>query len=171
ALASARHFPSVNWLNSYSEYLDDMAGWWQKQVGLDWRTMRARAMEILTEESRLEQVVKLVGPDALPDEQRLTLETARLLSEGFLQQDALDEVDAYSTIEKQINMLRLILHFHERAQHIIEQGIPATAIHDLPVAGDLIRMKTQVANDDLSELNSIQREIDVQMDQLEREYA
>ena len=83
-LASARHFPSVNWLNSYSEYLDEMAPWWQEQTGLDWRNMRAEAMRILNEESRLDQVVKLVGADALPDEQRLTLETSRLLREGFL---------------------------------------------------------------------------------------
>jgi V/A-type H+-transporting ATPase subunit A len=170
-LASARHFPSVNWLNSYSEYLDDMANWWQEQVGQDWRSMRAQAMAILTEESRLQQVVKLVGPDALPDEQRLILEVARLLSEGFLQQDALDDVDAYATIEKQIHMLRLILHFYQRAQHIIEQGVSAAVMRDLPVAHDLIRMKSQITNEDLSQMDTIQHEIDVQMDQLEKEYA
>ena len=97
ALASARHFPSINWLDSYSEYLEDVAGWWREKVGMDWLTMRNQAMEILSEESRLPQIVKLVGPDALPDEQRLILETARLLREGFLQQNAFDSVDAYST--------------------------------------------------------------------------
>jgi V/A-type H+-transporting ATPase subunit A len=170
ALASARHFPSVNWLDSYSEYLEDVAGWWVEQVGHDWYPMRAQAMEILNQESRLSQIVKLVGPDALPDEQRLTLETARLLREGFLQQNALDEVDAYSTVEKQIRMLSLILHFHSRAQRVIKRNAPVVVIHDLPVVNTLIRMKTLVANDQLDKLDEVRKEIDAQMDQLETEY-
>jgi V/A-type H+-transporting ATPase subunit A len=170
ALAAARHFPSVNWLESYSEYLDEVATWWQAQAGQDWHVMRGQAMGILNEESHLSQIVKLVGPDALPDEQRLTLETARLLREGFLQQNALDEVDAYSTIQKQIRMLDLILHFHVRAQGIIQRGAPITVIHDLPVVNSLIRMKTLVTNDELARLDDIRKEIDQQMDQLETEY-
>ncbi|MDH7474847.1 MAG: V-type ATP synthase subunit A [Anaerolineae bacterium] len=170
ALASARHFPSVNWLESYSEYVDDMADWWREQVDRDWQTMRGQAMTILTEESRLERIVKLVGPDALPDEQRLILETARLLREGFLQQSALDEVDSYSPVQKQIRMLDLILHFHQRAQRIIKRGALIVMIHDLPVVNKLMRMKTLVANDQLEKLDDIRRELDEQMDQLEAEY-
>ena len=171
ALASARHFPSINWLDSYSEYQADVAGWWKEQVGQDWYAMRNQAMEILNEENRLSQIVKLVGPDALPDEQRLPLETARLLREGFLQQSAMDDVDAYSTIQKQIKMLGLILHFHMRAQHIIKRGAPITVIHNLPVVITLIRMKTVVPNDQLEKLDDIQKDIDQQMDKLEQEYA
>ena len=137
---------------------------------MDWRAMRAKAMEILTEESHLEQIVKLVGPDALPDEQRLTLETARLLREGFLQQNALDEVDTYTPLEKQVRMLDLMLHFHERAQPIIQRGAPIILIHDLPIVSSLIRMKTLVANDHLEELDAIREELDKQMDDLEGEY-
>jgi V/A-type H+-transporting ATPase subunit A len=170
-LASARHFPSVNWLDSYSEYLEDVAGWWIEQVDHDWYPMRAQAMEILNQESHLSQIVKLVGPDALPDEQRLTLETARLLREGFLQQNALDEVDAYSTVQKQIRMLNLILHFHSRAQRVIKRGAPVVVIHDLPVVNTLIRMKTLVTNDELGKLDEIRKEIDEQVDQLEMEYT
>ena len=170
ALASARHFPSVNWLESYSEYVDDMAGWWREQVGQDWLTMRAQAMEILNEESRLQRIVKLVGPDALPDEQRLILETARLLREGFLQQSALDEIDTYSTVQKQIRMLDLILHFHQRAQRIIKRGALIVVIHELPVVTDMMRMKTLVANDQLAKLDDIRKAMDEQMDQLETEY-
>jgi V/A-type H+-transporting ATPase subunit A len=170
SLASARHFPSVNWLESYSEYLDDVADWWHEQVGQDWYAMRAQAMEILNEESHLSQIVKLVGPDALPDEQRLTLETARLLREGFLQQNALDEVDAYATIQKQIRMLNLILHFHAKAQRIIKRNAPVVVIHNLPVVDTLIRMKTLVTNDELTKLDDIRKEMDEQMDQLETEY-
>ena len=170
ALASARHFPSVNWLESYSEYLDEVAGWWRSQTGRDWRGMRAEAMEILNEENRLEQIVKLVGPDALPDEQRLTLETARLLREGFLQQSALDPVEAYSPVQKQILMLDLILHFHQRAQRVIKGGALIVVIRALPVVSTLIRMKSLVANDQLAKLDDIRTQIDEQMDQLETEY-
>lgn len=170
SLASARHFPSINWLDSYSEYLEDVAGWWKEQVGMDWYFMRNEAMGILSEESRLGQIVKLVGPDALPDEQRLVLETARLLREGFLQQNALDDVDAYSTIQKQIRMLDLILHFHHRALVIVKRGATIAVIHKLPVVDTLIRMKGEVKNDELDKLTSITKEIDEQMDQLETEY-
>ena len=169
-LASARHFPAINWLDSYSEYVDDVAGWWSDQTQRDWHALRAQAMEILNEESHLEQIVKLVGPDALPDQQRLTLETAHLLREGFLQQNALDEVDTYSPITKQILMLDLILHFHRRAQPIILHGAPIVLIHDLPVVGDLIRMKTSVPNDHLEKLDDIRAQLDQQMDELERDY-
>ena len=170
ALASARHFPSINWLDSYSEYIADVADWWQKQVNMDWLQMRNYAMELLSEESRLSQIVKLVGPDALPDEQRLILETARLLREGILQQSALDDVDAYSDIHKQIKMLDLILHFHRRAHRIVKLGAPIAVIHGMKVVDNLIRMKSQVKNDELDKLDVIAKAIDDQMDQLETEY-
>ena len=170
SLASARHFPSVNWLDSYSEYLTDVAGWWEEQVKQDWYKIRTEAMGILSEESRLSQIVKLVGPDALPDEQRLVLETARLLREGFLQQNALDDVDAFSTIQKQIGMLNLLMHFHERAHQIVKLGAQISVIHNLPVVGTLIRMKAVVRNDELEKLDAIRAEIDEQMSQLEMEY-
>jgi len=170
SLASARHFPSINWLDSYSEYLEDVADWWQEQVGRDWLAMRNHAMEILSEESRLSQIVKLVGPDALPDEERLILEVARLIREGFLQQNAMDKVDAFSTIQKQIRMLELILHFHERGLRIVKHGAPISVIHNLPVVDTLIRMKTQVSNDELAKMDDIQKLIDEQMSQLDTEY-
>jgi V/A-type H+-transporting ATPase subunit A len=170
SLASARHFPSINWLDSYSEYLEDVAGWWQNEVGKDWLGMRNFAMELLSEESRLSQIVKLVGPDALPDEERLVLETARLLREGFLQQNAMDKVDAYSSVQKQIRMLELILHFHERARAIIKRGAPISLIHNLPVVDTIIRMKTSIPNEDLGQIEEIQKAIDEQMSRLDTEY-
>ncbi len=171
ALASARHYPSINWLDSYSEYMADVAGWWRKEVGLDWFSMRTEAMEILSEEDRLSQIVKLVGPDTLPDEQRLILETAHLLREGFLQQSSYDAVDAYSDVQKQIRMLALLLRFHQKAQHIIRNGATIAVIHALPVVNTLIRMKSSVPNGELSKLDEIQKEIDEQMEKLEMEFA
>jgi V/A-type H+/Na+-transporting ATPase subunit A len=170
SLASARHFPAINWLDSYSEYVDDVADWWREKVGKDWLAMRNRAMELLSEENRLSQIVKLVGPDALPYAERMVLETSRLLREGILQQNATDPVDAYSPIEKQIRMLELVLYFHERGMNIIKRGAPISVIHDLPVVDQLIRMKSNVPNDDLSKLDDIQKTIDEQMSQLDAEY-
>jgi V/A-type H+-transporting ATPase subunit A len=170
SLASARHFPSINWLDSYSEYLEDVAGWWRKEVGVDWLAMRNRAMEILTEEDRLSQIVKLVGPDALPDEQRLIMETARLLREGFLQQNAMDAVDAFSTVEKQMRMLEMILYFHERALRIVKHGAPISVIHQLPAVDTLIRMKMLVPNDELTRMDDLKKTVDEQMSRLDQEY-
>jgi V/A-type H+-transporting ATPase subunit A len=171
SLASARHYPSINWLDSYSEYMEYVADWWRDEVGQDWYALRTQAMEILSEESRLEQIVKLVGSDTLPDEQRLVLETARLLREGFLQQNSFDAIDSYSPVEKQIRMLGLILYFHQRAGRIIKMGALISSIHELPVVDTLIRMKTLVGNEDLSKLDDIHREIDEQMLKLEAEYV
>jgi V/A-type H+-transporting ATPase subunit A len=171
SLASARHYPSINWLDSYSEYMEYVADWWRDEVGQDWYALRTQAMEILSEESRLEQIVKLVGSDTLPDEQRLVLETARLLREGFLQQNSFDAIDSYSPVEKQIRMLSLILFFHQRAGRIIKMGALISSIHELPVVDTLIRMKTLVDNEDLSKLDDIHKEIDEQMLKLEAEYV
>lgn len=170
SLASARHFPAINWLDSYSEYIEDVADWWREKVGKDWLAMRNRAMELLSEENRLSQIVKLVGPDALPYAERMILETSRLLREGILQQNATDPVDAFSPIEKQIRMLELVLYFHERGMSIIRRGAPINLIHDLPVVDQLIRMKSNVSNDDLSKFDDIQKAIDEQMSQLDAEY-
>lgn len=170
SLASARHFPAINWLDSYSEYLEDVADWWREKVGKDWLEMRNRAMELLSEESRLSQIVKLVGPDALPYAERMVLETARLIREGILQQNATDPVDAYSSIEKQIRLLELVLYFHERGMNIIKRGAPISVIHELPVVDTIIRAKSSVSNEEVQKLDDIQKQIDEQMSQLDAEY-
>jgi V/A-type H+-transporting ATPase subunit A len=170
SLASARHFPAINWLDSYSEYIDDVADWWRERTGKDWLAMRTRAMELLSEESRLSQIVKLVGPDALPYAERMVLETTRLIREGILQQNATDAVDAYSSVEKQIRLLELVLYFHERGMNIIRRGAPISLIHDLPVVDTIIRAKSSVTNEELGKLDDIQKQLDEQMSQLDAEY-
>ena len=170
SLASARHFPAINWLDSYSEYLEDVADWWREKVGKDWFAMRNRAMELLSEENRLSQIVKLVGPDALPYAERMILETARLIREGILQQNATDTVDAYSSIEKQIRLLELVLYFHERGMNIIRRGAPISVIHELPVVDTIIRAKSTIPNEEVQKLDDIQRQIDEQMSRLDAEY-
>ena len=127
-------------------------------------------MGVLNEEGQLSQIVKLVGPDALPDDQRVTLETARLLREGFLQQNALDEVDTYSTPQKQIHMLELMLHFHDRAIKVVKLGAIIQAIQKLPITNTLVRMKSTVSNEDLVKLDDILKQMNQQFDQLESQY-
>lgn len=170
SLASARHFPAINWLDSYSEYIEDVGGWWRDKVGKDWLAMRNRAMELLSEESRLSQIVKLVGPDALPYAERMVLETTRLIREGILQQNATEAVDAYSSVEKQIRLLELVLYFHERGMAIVKLGAPINLIHDLPVVDTIIRAKSTVTNEEMHKFDDIQKQIDEQMGQLDAEY-
>jgi V/A-type H+-transporting ATPase subunit A len=171
-LASARHFPSVNWLDSYSQYVDDVTEWWTDQGYQEWHALREKALGILQRESHLQQIVKLVGPDALPDDQRLVLETARLLREGFLQQNALEEVDSYASVHKQIGMLKLILRFYDRALPIIAKGCPIFVIHGLSVVGDLVRMKTSVANEQVEQrISELGATLEEQMDQVMGDYA
>ena len=170
SLASARHFPAINWLDSYSEYIEDVAAWWREKTGKDWLAMRNRAMELLSEESRLSQIVKLVGPDALPYTERMVLETTRLIREGILQQNATEAVDAFSSIEKQIRMLELVLYFHERGMAIVKRGAPINLIHDLPVVDTIIRAKSTVTNEEITKFDDIQKQIDQQMGQLDAEY-
>jgi V/A-type H+-transporting ATPase subunit A len=170
-LSSARHFPAINWLESYSEYVDLVEDWWRERGLEEWHALRERALEILQREDRLQQVVKLVGPDALPDDQRLILETARLLREGFLQQNALDPVDSYAPVEKQMRMLEIILYFHERAGRVIAKGCPIVIVHELPVVNTLVRMKTSVPGDQLEHVGEIRQALDEQMDELERTYS
>jgi len=169
-LAAARHYPSVNWLESYSEYIEDVSEWWEAQVKCDWVSLREQAMAILHRENHLQQIVKLVGPDALPDDQRLILETARLLREAYLQQNALDPIDTYTPLAKQIRMLQLILHFHERAERIVRRGCPIVRIHELPIVNMLMRMKIEVRNDALDKFDTIEEDLDKQMDDLEKDY-
>lgn len=171
SLASARHFPAVDWLQSYSEYVDEVAGWWTAEGYDRWHTLREETMELLQRESRLQKVVKLVGPDALPDDQRLILETSRILREGFLQQNALDDIDTYSTPAKQVRLLDLILYFHQRASKIVALGCPITVIIGLPIVNTLVRLRTTVPNDKLQKFDEVRSTMDEQLDTLEREYS
>jgi len=169
-LASQRHFPAVNWLRSYSQYVDEMGGWWVERGYGEWYTLREQALEILQRENHLQQIAQLIGADALPDEQRLILETARLLREGFLQQDALDPVDTYTSVEKQVKILGLILSFHEHAERLVSKGCPMMLIRRLPVLGELVRAKLTVRDEDLGALDQIAKTLEDQVSELERSY-
>lgn len=169
-LANARHYPAISWLESYSEYVDEVAPWYAENVDHEWRTNRNKIMELLQREARLQQVVKLVGPDVLPDTQRLVLETCRLFKDTFLQQNAFDPVDMYAVIAKQTKMLRIILVFQERGDALIRKGATLVKIKRMKVYPEIIRMKYTVPNDQVEKLDDMQRRLERAFDNLEAIY-
>jgi V/A-type H+-transporting ATPase subunit A len=168
-LASARHFPAISWMDSYTGYLDAVKDWWQENVAEDWLALHDEAMEILHREDRLQQIVQLVGPDILADDQRLILLTARLLKEGLLQQNALDEIDTYATPERQVRLLRAILVFHREASRAIDAGCPIAPLQELPLVPRLMRLKSSVSNEQIEELDDLIAGIHQEIDGLRRE--
>jgi V/A-type H+-transporting ATPase subunit A len=141
ALASRRHFPSINWLQSYSLYVGDLEPWYRTGIGADWVGLRRKALEVLQQESELQEIVQLVGVDALPEREKGVLDVARMIREDYLQQSAYDEVDTYTSIGKQYRMLRMILGFGEREQAAIAKGATVQQLSKLPVRQKLSRMK------------------------------
>jgi V/A-type H+-transporting ATPase subunit A len=139
SLADRRHFPSVNWLTSYSLYLEQLKEWWDRQG--NWSELRAKAMEILQREAELLEIVRLVGPDALPEPDRGLLEVARMIREDFLQQSAFDPVDTYCPPRKQLGMLRIILEFYHAASEAIKSGVPVSKIKSLPLVVEISHLK------------------------------
>lgn len=160
SLASARHFPAVSWLESYSEYLGELADWLQENINEEWLEHRNWAMRILKEEDRLQEIVKLVGEDVLPDNQRLILEVARLIKVGFLQQNAFSEVDRYATPEKQYWMLKIIHFLYEQALPLIRENIPISRIKDNELFSEIIKMKEKIANDELEKFKDLMTRIE-----------
>jgi len=159
SLADKRHFPSIDWLQSYSLYVDSVQGWWAGSVGDEWRETRDQAMVLLQKESELQEIVQLVGPDALPDRERITLETSRMIREDFLQQNAYHEVDTYCSPAKQFQMLKTIVMFQNLATAALERGAPSADIINLPVKEDIGRMKYIAEDEFEAAVKGIQDEI------------
>ena len=170
-LANARHYPAISWLDSYSEYLNDMASWWEQEISPEWLADRTEIMDLLHREVRLQQVVKLVGPDALPDTQRFVLEACTLFKNAFLQQNAYDKIDTFSTIEKQAKMLHIIVTYWKRGYDAIKNGVVLTKLRKMKVYQDIVKMKFTVPNDNLSGLDKIEARLERAMDQMEALHA
>jgi V/A-type H+-transporting ATPase subunit A len=170
-LANARHYPAISWLDSYSEYLNEMASWWQQQVGEEWQADRTEIMDLLHREVRLQQVVKLVGPDALPDTQRFILEVCTLFKNAFLQQNAYDKIDMFSVVQKQAKMLHIIINYWKRGYEAIKNGATLIKLKKMKVYQDIIKMKFSIPNEDLSGLDKIEARLERSMDQMEALHA
>lgn len=168
-LANARHYPSIHWLHSYSEYVEDVAPWW-KQEAPDWVELRTEALTLLQREDRLLQIVKLVGPDVLPEDQRLILFVAEIMKDGFLAQSSFDENDMYCIPERQVALLRIILALYRRGRDLIHAGVPLARIRSLECVPHILRAKTTYGNSHLEKLADLEKEVMEETDGLAKGY-
>lgn len=160
SLAYARHFPAIHWLNSYSEYVNDLAPWYTKNVGEDFVECRNQLLSILTQENELNEIVKLIGSDVLPDDQKLVLEIARVIRLGFVQQNAYHPSDTYVPLSKQLKMMQTILYLYQKAKLLIDRNMPMSLLRDNPVFDKVISIKYDVANDELFKFDEYKKMID-----------
>ena len=161
-LAQRRHFPAINWLNSYSLYTKTLEGWYNENISPEWMKIRGEAMELLQKEAELQEIVQLVGSDALPEDQQLILEIARMVREYFLQQNAYHEVDTYCPMDKQYKLLKAIMLWGDKAQTALENNIPVEEILKLKSKDELAKVKFEKDFDKaLKEItNSMEEEFD-----------
>ena len=165
-LAYRRHFPSINWLNSYSLYHDRLAPWFAENVDKEWNELTARCMKVLQQEASLDEIVKLVGVDALSAADRLTLEIARSIREDFLQQNAFSTEDSYTSLDKQCALLKLIFSFEEKARRAVEAGADIQEVSELPVRERIGRAKALETDDFRKAFADIDEEITGELNQL-----
>jgi len=168
ALADRRHFPAINWLTSYSLYIDAVKDWWKRKLGEDWKPLRDEAIAMLQKEAELQEIVKLVGPDALPEREQAVLEAARVMREDFLQQFAFHEVDTYCPIKKQLGMLKLMLQFYRNCVDAAKQGIAVDEIRKLPVKGRIAGVKRLSLEKFERELKNIEKQLADEFTELKR---
>lgn len=160
SLAYARHYPAINWMTSYSEYLDDLSNYYNTQVGRDFLKCRQQISNLLSQEAQLMEIVKLIGSDVLPDHQKLIIEIANVIRVGFLQQNAFHQDDTFVSMEKQLKMMQVILYLYEQAQRYIAKQIPISLINETGLFDKLIKIKYDVPNDKLDLFDSYYKAID-----------
>ena len=158
-LAYSRHYPSINWMQSYSGYLEDVSKWWKENVSPDWYDLRAESYHILQREDTLKEIVRLLGPEALPDEEKLVLEVARMLKIGILQQNSFDKVDTYCGPAKQLKLVRLMVKFYKEAQKALKEGKSLADIRALPIITTLLKAKFEVTDEEVSKLEEIDKQL------------
>ena len=160
SLAYSRHFPAIHWLTSYSEYTEDLAPWYSKNVSPSFFDYRAQMLGILNQESSLMEIVKLIGSDVLPDDQKLVLEIARVIRLGFLQQNAFHPEDTCVPLEKQLKMMEIILYLNNRAKSLVALGMPVSVLKEENIFEKVINIKYDVKNDELDKLDGYKTFID-----------
>jgi V/A-type H+/Na+-transporting ATPase subunit A len=153
-LANARHYPAISWLDSYSEYTEEVKSFWN-EIDSEIMTIRNDVMAVLKNEERLSQIVKLIGPDSLPEKERLILLTADIIKKGFLQQNAFDDIDMYSMPSKQIALLKVIMEFHRSSGKALDSGQAITKIKELSIINEIIRLKSTVGNDEINKFDDM----------------
>ena len=159
-LANERHFPAIHWLSSYSEYLTDLAPWYVEHVDKKFVDYRNRLVFLLTQESSLMEIVKLIGGDMLPDDQKLILEIAKVIRIGFLQQNAFHKDDTCVPMEKQFKMMDLILYLYKKSRSLVSMGMPMSVLKEDPIFDKIISIKYDVPNDRLDMFDDYRKQID-----------
>ncbi|MEL9969837.1 MAG: ATP synthase subunit A [Metallosphaera sp.] len=170
SLAQARHYPAVNWLQGFSSYVDLVSDWWIKNVDPDWKTMRDFMVRTLLREDELKQIVRLVGPESLAEKDKLALEVARLIKEAFLKQNAYDDIDAFSSPQKQAKIMKLIYHYNQYATTAIERGVQVRKlVEKITVVPDIIRSKATIKNNELEKYDELESKLKAQFDEILKE--
>jgi V/A-type H+-transporting ATPase subunit A len=155
-LAYSRHYPSINWMQSYSGYLEDVAKWWKENVTSEWFELRAESYQILQREDTLKEIVRLLGPEALPDEEKLILEVARMIKIGILQQNSFDKVDTYCSPQKQVKLVKLMVRFYKEALRALREGTPLADIRAMPVISSLLKAKFEIPDEEVQRLDGLE---------------
>ncbi len=169
SLAYARHYPAINWITSYSEYVEELRGFYDS-IDPNFLKCRLRLQALLNEEAQLMEIVKLIGSDVLPDDQKLVIEITRVIRVGFLQQNAFHKEDTYVPLEKQLRMMEVILHLYDKANALVRKGVPVSTIMELGLFDKVIKMKYDVPNDHIELLDDYISEIDQKLAQAEQEF-
>lgn len=167
SLAYARHYPAVNWNLSYSEYMDDLSDWYYKNVARDYLSLRKEIISILHDETELMEIVKLIGSDVLPEDQKLTLEIAKVIRVGFLQQNCFHKDDTYVPLEKQYKMLKVISYLNSEAKKLVAKRIPVSLISKTGIFDELIKIKYNIPNDNIALLDTYFEKIDQELASIE----
>jgi V/A-type H+-transporting ATPase subunit A len=170
SLAYARHYPAINWLESYSGYIKILSDWYEDNVAADCISLRNKMLELMYEENKLQEMVMLVGEDVLPDDQRWVLEIAKIIKVGYLQQNAYNKDDTYVPLEKQYAMLKAIEYLYERGREGLKLGIPTSRLKNVDIFSQFIKMKYTIPNDDLSGIDKLKDEIDQYFEVLFKKY-
>ena len=158
-LAYSRHYPSINWMTSYSGYIESVSKWWAERVDKDWFQVRADAYGILQREDALKEIVRLLGPEALPDEEKLILDVARMIQIGFLQQNAYDDTDAYCSPQKQFIMMKMFVQYHQEALKALRNGVPLSKIRGMQIIAPMLRAKFSIKSDELGKLEALSKQM------------
>lgn len=170
-LADARHYPSVDWVGSFSGHVDTAAKWWSSDINPAWKQRRAAALGLLARDAELARIVNLVGPEALSSAQRWVLESANLVKEGVLQQSALDPVDTFCSPAKQFELLDLILTIYDKGAEALNLGVPVRELQELPLLGQARRLKSTYSSEQMVELKNFRTEIERVFNNIRLEYA
>jgi V/A-type H+-transporting ATPase subunit A len=165
-LAYSRHYPSINWMQSYSGYLEDVSKWWTDNISPDWYKLRAESYNILQREDTLKEIVRLLGPEALPDEEKLVLEMARMIKIGILQQNSFDKVDTYCGPEKQLKLVQLMVKFYNESLKSLKEGVSLPDIRSLPIIPSLLKAKFEIPDEQVSKLNELESKMDTQFKEI-----